>query len=148
MHHYKTCGLDNVFLINGYDSLETSEGEAISIHNIDDLHRVIADSIIKSTRPFTGKEYRFLRIELDMSQKTIGQFMGKTDQSIAKWEKDELGVPKLADASIRQLYAESMGENSKLRSFFDILNELDRNHQELQMRFEECEDGGWTVAAA
>jgi len=147
MHHYKTCGLDNVFLNNGYDEIDTSEGKAISIHNIDDLHEVIADYIIKLTRPLTGNEFRFLRIELDMSQKTIGQFMGKKDQSIAKWEKDELDVPKLADATIRQLYAESIGENSKLRSFFDILNELDRNHQELQMRFEEYECGGWHVAA-
>ena len=146
MYHYDMCGLDNVYLVNGFKTIKTSEGKAVSIHKLDDLHHVIADKLVKMPRRLTGKEFRFLRIELDMSQKTIGELMGKKDQSIAKWEKGELTLPKLADVIIRQLYTESVGSNSRLRSIFDGLNELDRSIQKMKMHFEEGKNG-WQDAA-
>lgn len=146
MYHYNTCGLDNVYLLNGYEELETSGGRAVSIHKLDELHRAIAESIVSLRRRLKGSEFRFLRIELDMSQKALGALMGKKDQSIAKWEKDELALPVLADATIRQLYRESIGKNSQLRAIFDIINELDRSQQEIEMKFEESACG-WGAAA-
>ena len=125
MYHYDTCGLEDVYLLNGYDEIETQEGKAVSIHKLDDLHRAIAESIVGLRRRLKGSEFRFLRIELDMSQKALGTLMGKKDQSIAKWEKGELSLPILADATIRKLYSESVGRNSTLRAIFDIINELD-----------------------
>jgi len=146
MYHYKTCGLDNVYLVNGYDEIETAEGKAVSIHRLDDLHRAIAENIVNLPRRIQGKEFRFLRTELDMSQKAIGDLMGKKDQSIAKWEKGEQPVPQLADLTIRHLYQESIGMNSTLRSLFDVINQIDRSRQEMQMRFRE-NDNGWHTAA-
>jgi DNA-binding transcriptional regulator YiaG len=146
MYHYDTCGLDNVFLVNGYDEINTAEGKAVSIHRLDELHQVISENIVNLPRRLNGKEFRFLRIELDMSQKAMGNLMGKKDQSIAKWEKDEVTIPKLADAAIRQLYIESIGKKSKLRAIFDMYNKLDRSQQEREMRFAENEKG-WSSAA-
>jgi len=42
MYHYTLCGLDNVWLENGYQVRETSYGQGISVHDVEGLHEVIA----------------------------------------------------------------------------------------------------------
>jgi len=147
MYHYDTCGLDNVYLLNGFEEIETSDGRAVSIHKLDELHQAIAESIVNLRRRLKGDEFRFLRIEMDMSQKMIGALMGKKDQTIAKWEKNELALPTLADATVRQLYIESTGKQSQLRGIFDLINHLDRTQQEIELRFEDS-GYGWHSAAS
>ena len=41
LHHYTGSGLDYVYLANGYEIHETPFGKAVSIHNADELHRVL-----------------------------------------------------------------------------------------------------------
>ncbi len=38
-YHYSECGLSNVYLVNGFNMIETSLGKAISIHDVDGLVR-------------------------------------------------------------------------------------------------------------
>ena len=89
MYQYTRCGLDNVWLKNGFELHKSGQDSGLSIHNLDGLHRAIALTIIHSPQPISGQEFRFIRIELDLSQKLLGNLMDKSDQSIAKWEKGE-----------------------------------------------------------
>jgi putative transcriptional regulator len=40
-YHYTECGLDNIYLLNGFDPVETPRGKGVTIRNIDGLHRAI-----------------------------------------------------------------------------------------------------------
>jgi putative transcriptional regulator len=147
MFHYKSCGLDNIWLKNGFDKRQTNEGSGYSIHDIDNLHRVIAKGIIEKPAPISGKEFRFLRIEMEFSQKAIGDLMDKTDQMIAKWEKGENNVPVLADAAIRNIYRDSIGmSESSIAKLLKELKDLDRQLHEIKIEMEETSDG-WSYSA-
>lgn len=146
MIHYTASGLDNIWLKNGYKIHETGDGRGISIHDLDNLHRVIAQQIIVGkAAPLTGKEFRFLRIELDLSQKAIGDLMGKTDQMIANWEKGNHEIPVLADAAMRNLYMESIG-CSPISGLLNKLKDVDRQMHESKLELEETQNG-WQLQA-
>lgn len=42
MHHYTTCGRDDVWLVNGYIERDTVYGPAVAIVDIEQLHDIIA----------------------------------------------------------------------------------------------------------
>lgn len=64
MHHYTECGLDNVWLANGFTKKKTAYGEAVSITHADGLHQLLAEDLINKHARLTGKEFRFLRVWL------------------------------------------------------------------------------------
>ena len=40
MYHYTECGLQNVWLTNGYDVCEVDGEKAVSISDVDELHEL------------------------------------------------------------------------------------------------------------
>ena len=88
-YHYTGCGLDNVWLCNGYTLHEDAYGQSVSIDNLDSLHRAIGSFLADKAAPLTGAEARFLRIEMDLSQKRLGELLGRDAQTIALWEKND-----------------------------------------------------------
>ena len=146
MYHYKACGLNNIFLKNGYTKTSSPSGEGVSIHDLDGLHKVIAKGIAEKELPITPNEFKFLRIELDLSQKAIGKLMGKTDQIIAKWEKGTQDIPVLADKAVRDLYMDSINEG-QVGGILEKLANLDRQLHELKLNLEETSNG-WDVELA
>ena len=105
-YHYRECGLDNVYLVNGFTVDEEDGEEYVSIDDIHGLHRLIAKQIVDKTTAMTGAEYRFLRIEMNLSQKTIGELFGVDAQTVARWEKGKNEQPKMVDVLIRDVYNE------------------------------------------
>ena len=70
--------------------------------NIVDLHQMIAEQLI--AQPYlTGREFRFLRVEMDMTQREVGEYLGVGPQSVAMWEKSPRVLLK-ADRIIRALF--------------------------------------------
>ncbi|MBU0656550.1 MAG: hypothetical protein KJ914_15615 [Gammaproteobacteria bacterium] len=39
--HYQSCGLANVWLCNGFENKQTPYGEAVSIADVEGLHKAI-----------------------------------------------------------------------------------------------------------
>lgn len=145
MLHYTSCGLQNVWLLNGYKREKTSYGPAVAIEDSDGLHRAIALLLVNRKPRLSGAEFRFLRKELDMSQSRLAHVLGNDAQSVALWEKRGR-VPKWADRFLRALYREHAQGNAKIIEMVDRLNDMDRS--ELQkMRFEETSKG-WQSKAA
>lgn len=71
MYHYTESGLSNVYLKNGF-TVEEVDGETYSsIDDIDGLHQAIAEIVVDSKKPLTNEEFKFLRIELNVSQKSV-----------------------------------------------------------------------------
>lgn len=146
MYRYKESGLDNVFLKNGYEIKESPYGELVSIHNMDGLHKTIAESIVQySPTPMNDKEFRFLRIELDLSQRTLAEILGRKEQTVSLWERGERKVPRDCDLLLRAMYQERVSGSSHVKALFDQLSKIDREITRLEL--EEKESGDWGIAA-
>ena len=147
--HYKSCGLDNVYLLNGYEKCVIDGVEAVAIHDQDGLHRVIAEELIEKPAPLTGDEFRFLRIELDLSQKALADLLDVQDQTIAKWEKGQTKkVRGMADVLMRALARERLLNQQGL--IYDFLCEMSRlddqiDHHQIELRET---DEGWKPTRA
>lgn len=127
MHHYTESGLENVFLSNGYELIDTPHGRAVAVHNVEGLHREIGRWLVELPKRLTGAELRFLRTELDVSQKRLGELLGSNEQAVKRWEKARSRpIPGTADRLVRVLYVEfALGRSGTLRSMIERLAGLD-----------------------
>ncbi|SAI19620.1 putative zinc finger/helix-turn-helix protein%2C YgiT family [Bordetella ansorpii] len=143
MYHYTESGLQNVWLLNGYTIREFDGEDAVSITDADELHRVIGRAL--ACKPFlTGTELRFLRKELGLSQKRLGDMLGSTEQTVSLWERKGK-MPKGLDRIVRALYLEHLDGNVKIQAMIERLIELDF-HDEERLVFEDT-TSGWKKAA-
>jgi putative transcriptional regulator len=124
---YTACGLDNVFLLNGYKLRTTPYGKAFAIDNIDGLHAAIGQRLIREKKTLNGKEIRFLRHELSLSQNGLATLLGIDEQSVARWEKGQAGISGPADKMIRLIYAEAIGSKTEIARMLKHIAELDEH---------------------
>jgi putative transcriptional regulator len=126
-YQYTESGLDYIYLINGVQLRKTPYGEVVSIEDVDGLHAAIVSNLVEKPSPLTAAEFRFIRQFLGLSQKRLGELFDVSDQTIAKWEKDETPLPRNADVDARNLAREKMGGNAAVTGILELLAEVDRN---------------------
>lgn len=129
--HYTDCGLDNIYLSNGFE-YEELDGEAfLTIKNLDGLHEAIGLHIVLEKKAPNGNEFRFLRTEMGFSQADLGAKLGVSDQSIARWEKGHTDIPGTAVFAFKVLYIYSLlssgDRESVLEEFIQALDDLARS---------------------
>lgn len=128
MYRYLGAGLDNVYLKNGYRVREYGGEKVYSVENADGLHLAIAATLIQKPQPLTGREFRFLRIEMDLSQKQLGELLDVSEQTVATWEKSKVkkGIPGPAERLMR-LYARErlLNRRGKIGTLLEELAHLD-----------------------
>jgi DNA-binding transcriptional regulator YiaG len=146
MYQYTGCGLDYVYLKNGVTEKETPYGKGVSIHDLEGLHRVIALDIIENHPELSPDEFRFLRKELEFTQASLGDILGRDAQSVAKWEKGEGKIPVMAANFLRAIYRERANGNAEIEGLINRLNSLDRALHEYHLTLAETENG-WQTAA-
>jgi DNA-binding transcriptional regulator YiaG len=115
--HFRVSGLDNIFLLSGYQWRETPHGPGISFADTDALNRALGRYLANQRRRLTGKEWLFLRIEMDLSQAQLGQLLQMSDQQVARWEKETCEISGPADILFRCLYLQHLGDEVDLRGF-------------------------------
>ena len=143
---YAACGLDDVFLVNGFKLRSTPYGRAFSIDNIDGLHAAIGKCLVRERKTLNGKEIRFLRHEMDLSQSRMAALLGVDEQTVARWEKGQAGVSGPADKMIRLLYAEAIGSKADIAQTLGQLAELGETRRG-SLLFEE-RGASWRAARA
>ena len=124
-YHYTLCGLDNVYLENGYTIKKTPYGEGISIHDIEGLHKAIAYNLITKQRKLKGDEIRYLRKELELSQKGLSVLLDVSEATIRGWEKSRSEISGSANTLIRIIYLEKIGKNAKVLNLIETITQLD-----------------------
>lgn len=136
MYHYRESGLDNIYLENGYRLHQTPYGEGVSIHNTDGLHKAIGQWLVALPKPLDGAEFRFLRIEMDTTQRDLAACLGTTEQTLRLWEKHRAkAIPGPADRLLRMVYTEYVGGDGRVRRMLKRLAELDQiDHAEGSFR--------------
>lgn len=145
MYHYTDSGLDNIYLVNGFVEHKTAYGVGVAIEDLDGLHRAIGKWLATVPKAITGAELRFLRHELDLSQKKLGLMMGKSEQAIGRWERAKSKpIDPAADRLIRIFYVEHVDGNGTIRDLIDQLCKADQlEHARCQL---EERNGRWRVA--
>lgn len=125
MYHYTDGGLRNVWLKNGYEVKDTPYGKGVSFRDLDGLVKVICLAIVNKQSKITGAEFRYVRSSMLLSQKTLGQMLGYTEQAIAKWEKTGK-IPKTVEFYFRSIYIARHNGNQKISTMIDTANIIDR----------------------
>lgn len=146
-YHYSECGLSNVYLVNGFNIIETSLGKAISIHDVDGLHKAIGMFLILNRKDLSGDEIRFLRHEMLMSQKTLSALLGVSEQEIRRWENGKIKIPKPPESLLRLLYRSHTHDRSgEVEKILREISKLEEEISENQLVFKDTKKG-WQAAA-
>jgi DNA-binding transcriptional regulator YiaG len=110
-------------------------GKGVSIENIDALQKTIALWIIDSPAPMTGAEFRFLRMELDLSQRRIAELINAEEQAVRRWEKARnKPVKGSAERMMRVLFHAYSGGDAEIRHMLDKLATLDATPRSVESR--------------
>lgn len=146
MFQYRGAGLDNIYLLNGYREIEYGDETALAVGNIEGLHKAIAAQIIHKPAQLTGQEFRFLRIEMDLGQRRLGELLGIGEQSIRQWEHNRTqAVSGPAERLMRAFASQRLlNEDGEIVRLLEELAELDHRAMEL-MYFAE-QDSKWVAA--
>lgn len=140
-YHYAECGLDYVYLENGYVSHATPYGKGVSIERVEELHAAIGAMIAAHPAPLRGAELRFLRVEMELAQRGLAGILGATEQTLRLWEKARgKPIPGPADRLLRALYLEFVNGKSSVRRMVERLSELDHGPRPVA-RMRETKDG-------
>jgi DNA-binding transcriptional regulator YiaG len=150
-YHYTACGLDYVYLLNGYTERETPHGSGISIRDARRLHEVIARAVITSGRRLRGQEVRFLRGMMHLSQEGLARVLGQRRGSVARWEMGhEKAIPGAADRALRLFSALKLDGHETAVELVNLLTELDEIEHKIEalwnMRLQET-NNDWKIAA-
>ena len=104
---YKECGLNNIYLMNGF-TLEEVDGERyVSVQNVDGLWKAIGMRLVTTQKTFSPEEIRFLRARMNMTQAELARILRVDDQTVARWEKKKTRLPGPADVALRVLFLSS-----------------------------------------
>jgi putative transcriptional regulator len=148
-YQYRACGLDDVYLLNGFNVEETDYGRGVSVHNVEGLHRAIGLRLITDSKPLSAREFRFLRKQMGFTQEKLARQLRVDAQTVARYEKDQTAIPGAADAIIRVLYTVYLiPAEQRLGVLTEIIEEMDeRNvHPAGAMYFHQT-NHGWDVGA-
>jgi DNA-binding transcriptional regulator YiaG len=135
LYRYTECGLPNVWL-RGVETHETPYGPGTAIPGIENLHRVIGLAIAESNRQMTGAEVRFLRTELDLSQRMLAALLDVRENTLRRWELGETRIPGPAQRALAGYYIETVRADGSLRELMLKLAESDRDLAGAELRFE------------
>ena len=146
---YLGCGLDNVYLANGYEIRQLASGEEVLyIEDIPGLHRAIASVIVDSPLDLDAPMFKFLRKEQDMSQRKLADVLGVEEQTVSNWERAKTPIPKYAALFIRTIAKERCSNNAELVAMIEQMNELDRERHHNEIRLEMSRNAEWSRKAA
>jgi len=130
MYHYLECGLPGIYLENGFEYRETPYGKGVVIRDIKGLHKTIGHHVVTKGDILNAREIRFLRCEMDMSQKVLAGTLGVREITVRKWESGDNKINGSADLLLRICYLQYIREKSLVRELVDQLNEMDRSDKE------------------
>lgn len=133
-YRYRACGLDDIYLLNGY-RIEDHDGDAhVTIADIDGLHKAIGRYLVHHRKALSLKEIRFLRNSLDLTQAELAAMLGNTSQSVARWEKGETEMPGAAEKLLRAIFLVSVMTDKELGALKDLLSGTDLDQKDELIR--------------
>lgn len=135
-YHYTESGLQNVWLV-GVEIFECDCGENFAfIPCVQELHKLIAQILLKQENQLSGREIRFLRKHMGMKSKDFATELGVRPVTISRWESGDYSPSKSVDKFIRLFYAANMGlEDIAKELVKDIFPKLKQGQKESPINF-------------
>lgn len=104
-YEYVESGLKNVVL----KAIRVHECKACGeflpeIPNVKQVHKWIAEYLVRKHSPLTGQEFRFLRKQMGMSASELAGFLGVTPVTISRWENDKESIGPQSDRLLRAFF--------------------------------------------
>lgn len=128
-YRYRACGLDGIFLQNGFKREMLDGEEYVSITDVEGLHQAIGRHLVVNRKAIAPKEIRFLRNTMNVTQAQLADMLGNSSQSVARWEKGECEMPATSEKLLRAVFLASLmsdAEMAALRNFLVTrLSEID-----------------------
>jgi len=144
--HYTASGLPNVTLL-GVEVTRCSKCGAfeVDIPRIEDLHRTIADAVVRKRAPLTPAETRFLRKWLGWSGVDFAAHMGVKPETVSRWEAGSLNMGAAADRLLRLMIV----NHAPVQDYsLDLLRSIDDSASAPFRLGVEADKKGWHVVAA
>jgi transcriptional regulator with XRE-family HTH domain len=121
---YGACGLDGVYLLNGW-SRENVDGEDyLAVEDLDGLWKTIGFHLVSERKSLESQEIRFLREHMDLTQAELAAKVRVADQTIARREKGETETPGSADFMVRILFLTSERAQPEGRKIIDKVSDF------------------------
>lgn len=130
---YRGCGLEGIYLLNGYTIFEHDDEPHVSIKNLEGLHQAIGRHLAINRKGLAPKEIKFLRNTLGLTQAELASKLGNDSQSVARWEKGQTDIPGSAEKLLRLIFLASLVRDDELELLKELLetklDELDQRDQ-------------------
>ena len=123
-HHYTACGLDDVYLFNGFKIEEGDYGRGVAVERLDDLHKAIALHIVAHRKRLSARQFKFLRKQMNATQNEMAKILGVDAQTIARYEKAETAISGPADHLVRFMYVYSQLPEREKRAAIERIRQL------------------------
>jgi putative transcriptional regulator len=144
VYHYTDSGLDNIYLVNGYSRHKTAYGEGVAIEHTEALHTAIGRWLVSLPKPLNGAELRFLRLEMELTQRHLAGIINAKEQTLRLWEKYRTkAIPGSADRLVRALYLEYIGGDGRISRMLEHLAELDEIDRGVWASFQRTSNNRW-----
>jgi DNA-binding transcriptional regulator YiaG len=149
---YTVCGLDNIYLLNGYNIIHHAGEECVSVIDVEGLHRAIGRHLVLHRKGLAPKEIRFLRKTMELTQAELAAKLGNDAQSVARWEKGICEMPGTAEKLLRATFlAENILDDNDLvtlkQLLVSVMDELDSVDEINPRQVQFVLDDRWNEAA-
>ena len=121
-YRYTACGLDSVYLLNGYKLYQLEDGEGVSVRDLEGLHRAIGRNLAAQSELLKPKELRWFRMHLDLTQDKLAELLGCDSETVARWEKGDGTASETQDQLIRLLYLDRINHGIELQAILEDLH--------------------------
>lgn len=103
---YKRLNDISIYLANGVEYSKLAGENYVSFKDLDNLHDSICLYLVTHKALLSSTVFKFIRTTLNYTQKYLGELLGVSDQTIARYEKAISPIPLTIDKLIRRLYLE------------------------------------------
>jgi transcriptional regulator with XRE-family HTH domain len=118
----------------------------MTIQDTGGLHKAIGLWLVGQPVPLNGAELRFLRVEMELTQRDLAGILGAKEQTLRIWEKGRgKAIPGPVDRLLRAIYSEFATGDGSVRRLVDRLAHLDQRARS-SARMRETPNG-WQVEA-
>jgi len=143
---YDACGLPGVTLVGVEVSRCPGCGQyEVSIPQIEELHKLIAHTLIRKQARLSGAEVRFLRKWLGWSAADFAAHVGVTPETVSRWETSAVPMGATADRLLRLMVV----TKEPVRDYsLELLKDVDGEAAQPLRLGMRSDQGGWRAEAA
>ena len=141
---YPHYAIPNLYIVCGYSLEESEYGKLVSYLDEDALEGCVRKILVRIPKTINGRQLRFLRRGLDLSQEAFGTLIDRDGQTVARLEKLDAPVPQMVDLAIRTRYFGRYEPSVSIGEILSIHDGLTRFPKEKILL--SYKDNKWTYA--